>query len=62
MLSVFVGILAVATLMGRSPWVLLSGLGAMTAILLLVFKDSILGLMASLQLSLNDMVQDRRLD
>ncbi|MFQ5453906.1 MAG: mechanosensitive ion channel family protein [Candidatus Zixiibacteriota bacterium] len=56
-ISVFIGIIALATLMGRDPWLLLSGLGAMTAILLLVFKDTILGLVASIQLSMNDMVR-----
>jgi miniconductance mechanosensitive channel len=56
-ISIFVGIFALATLLNRSPWPLLSGLGAMTAILLLIFKDSILGLVASVQLSANDMVR-----
>ncbi|GAH18978.1 unnamed protein product, partial [marine sediment metagenome] len=56
-ISVFVGIIALATIMDRSPWLLLSGLGAMTAVLILVFKDSILGLIASVQLSGNDMVR-----
>jgi len=41
----------------KSPWVSLSGLGAMTAVLMLVFKDSILGLVAGVQLSANDMVR-----
>lgn len=54
---VFVGIIALSTMMNRSPWLLLSGLGAMTAVLLLIFKDSILGLVASVQLSSNDMVR-----
>ena len=54
---VFVGIIALATLMDRSPWLLLSGLGAMTAVLLLIFRDTILGLVASVQLSSNDMVR-----
>jgi len=56
-LFVFIGIIAVSTLMDRSPWLLLSGLGAMTAVILLIFKDSILGLVASVQLSSNDMVR-----
>ena len=56
-LSIFIVITAVAVLMNRSPWMLLSGFGAMTAVLLLVFKDTILGLVASIQLSMNDMVQ-----
>ena len=57
LLFVFVGVISVATVMGRSPWLLLSGLGAMTAVLLLIFRDSILGLVASVQLSANDMVR-----
>ena len=55
-LSIFLGVMALATLLDRSPWLMLSGLGAMTAVLLLLFKDAILGLVASVQLSLNDMV------
>ncbi len=53
---VVAGLLVVATLMDKSPWVFLSGLGAMAAVLLLVFRDTILGLVASLQLTGNDMV------
>ncbi len=56
-LFVFLAIVAVSVLMDRSPWLLLSGFGAMTAVVLLVFKDSILGLVASIQLSSNDMVR-----
>ena len=56
-LFIFIGISAIATLMGQSPWLLLSGLGAMTAVILLIFRDSILGLVASIQLSSNDMVR-----
>lgn len=58
-LLVFVvaGVLMVATLIERSPLLLLSGLGAMTAVVLLVFKDTILSLVASLQLSGNDMLR-----
>lgn len=52
-----VGILVVATLMQKSPWALLTGLGAMTAIVLLVFKDSILGFIASIQIASNDLVR-----
>ncbi|AKM10846.1 mechanosensitive ion channel family protein [Croceicoccus naphthovorans] len=50
-------ILAIATLMDRSPLLLLSGLGAMAAVLMLVFKDTILSLVASVQLSTNDMLR-----
>lgn len=56
-LTIFVLVAAIAFLLGRSPWLMLSGLGAMTAIMLLVFRDSILGLVASVQLSSNDMVR-----
>jgi miniconductance mechanosensitive channel len=56
-LSVVVGIVVFAALVGKSPWYFLSGLGAMTAVLILVFKDSILGLVAGIQLSANDMVR-----
>jgi miniconductance mechanosensitive channel len=47
----------ISTLFGRSPTVLLSGLGAFTAVLLLVFRDPILGLVAGIQLASNDMVR-----
>jgi len=50
-------ITALATLLGQNPLVMLSGFGAMTAIILLMFKDSILGLVASIQLTSNDMVR-----
>lgn len=50
-------ILMIATLMDQSPLLLLSGLGAMAAVLLLVFKDTILSLVASVQLSSNDMLR-----
>ena len=51
------GILIVAALMERSPVLLLSGLGAMAAVLMLVFKDTILSLVASVQLTSNDMLR-----
>ena len=51
------GLLIVATVLDRSPLLLLSGFGAMTAILLLVFKDTILSLVASVQLTAQDMVR-----
>ncbi len=50
-------VLVIANLIGKSPVLLLSGVGAMTAVLLLVFKDSILGLVAGIQLATNDMVR-----
>ena len=51
------GVMIVATILERSPLLLLSGFGAMTAILLLVFKDTILSLVASVQLTAQDMVR-----
>ena len=54
--SILVGILMIALLLGKSPFFLFSGLGAMTAVLMLVFKDPILGLVAGIQLSANRML------
>ncbi len=54
--SILAIIYAVSLIIGKSPAILLSGLGAMTAVLLLVFKDTILGLVAGIQLSANDML------
>ena len=50
-------ILIISFLTGSSPTNLLTGLGAMAAVLMLVFKDTILGLVASVQLSANNMVK-----
>jgi miniconductance mechanosensitive channel len=50
-------ILVISTLTGTSPKVLLTGLGALAAVLMLVFKDTILGLVAGIQLSANDMLR-----
>ncbi len=53
-----IGVISIiATLMNRSPWIFLSGIGAMTAVILLIFKDSILGLVASIQMAANNMVR-----
>jgi miniconductance mechanosensitive channel len=51
------GILIIAILIERDPTVLLAGLGAMGAVLILVFKDTILGFVASIQLSGNNMIK-----
>ena len=51
------GLLFIAAVMDRSPVLLLSGFGAMTAVLLLVFKDTLLSLVASVQLTAQDMVR-----
>ncbi len=50
-------LLVVSALMDREPWVLLSGFGAMTAVLLLIFRDTILSLVASVQLTAQDLVR-----
>ena len=49
-------IFILAALLDKSPVVFFSGLGAITAILLLIFKDAILGLVAGFQLSVDNMV------
>jgi len=51
------GILVVSTLIGQNPLILLGGLGAFMAVLLLIFQTSILGLVAGVQLTANDMVR-----
>jgi miniconductance mechanosensitive channel len=50
-------IMVIASLMDKSPLLLLSGIGALSAVLMLVFKDSLLGLVAGIQLASNDMVR-----
>ncbi len=53
-LAYFLGAIVIAaTILGKSPTILLSGIGAMTAVLMLVFKDTILGFVAGLQISFN---------
>lgn len=51
------GIVIVSVLINKSPATLLGGLGASAAVLMLVFKDSILGFVAGVQLSANDMLR-----
>jgi miniconductance mechanosensitive channel len=51
------GIFIVSLVLGRSPLFLLSGLGALTAGLLLIFREPLLGLVAGIQISVNRMVQ-----
>lgn len=50
-------LLMIATLVDRSPLILLSGLGAMAAVLMLIFQDTLLSLVASVQLASNDMLR-----
>ncbi len=51
------GVITVASLMDRSPLIVLSGLGAMSAVLMLVFKDTILSFTAGVLLTSNDMLR-----
>ena len=51
------GIIITAVLIDKSPTVLLTGLGASAAVLMLIFKDSILGFVAGVQLSQNNMIR-----
>ncbi len=51
------GIVAVSLLMNQSPWAFLGGIGAATAVLLLIFRDTILSFVASIQIANNDMVR-----
>jgi Small-conductance mechanosensitive channel len=53
----FAGIVILGILIDKDPTVLLAGLGASAAILMLVFQDSILGFVSGIQLSANDMLR-----
>ena len=57
LVSIIFFVLAVSTILDKSPLNILAGIGASTAVLMFVFKDTLLGFVASLQLSLNDMLQ-----
>lgn len=55
-LSIFVGIAVLSIVIGKGAWAILTGMGAFTAVLMLVFKDAILGFVAGIQLSANNMI------
>ncbi len=55
--SVAALIFVLSIVMDKEPWVFLSGIGALTAVLLLVFKDTLLGFVASIQLVAHDMLR-----
>jgi len=57
LVAIVTAVLILGTLLDRSPLIFLSGLGAMTAVLLLIFRDTILSLVASAQITGNDMVR-----
>ncbi|MCK4678515.1 MAG: mechanosensitive ion channel [Bacteroidales bacterium] len=54
---VIIGIVVISILIGKSPITLLAGMGAMSAVIMLIFKDSILGFVGGIQLSANDMLR-----
>lgn len=56
LMTIFAVIISIGILFDKSPLKLLSGIGAMTAIVMLIFKDAILGFVASIQLATNKMV------
>ena len=56
-LYVFAGVTILSILIGRSPWVMLSGLGAMTAVLILIFQDTILSFVASIRITANKLIE-----
>ncbi|KUG26740.1 small-conductance mechanosensitive channel [hydrocarbon metagenome] len=54
---IFGGILIITALTGQSPWAILGGLGALTAVIILVFRDTILSFVASIQISSYDLIK-----
>ncbi len=54
---IITGIVIIGIFIGKSPTALLAGLGASAAVLSLVFKDTLMGLIAGIQLSANDMLR-----
>lgn len=56
-LYVIAALLMIAMLSDRSPLILLSGMGAMAAVLMLIFQDTILSLVASIQIASNDVIR-----
>lgn len=57
LLYLIASIVMISILFGQNPLVMIGGLGAFSAVLLLVFKDSILGLVAGVQLTANDLLR-----
>lgn len=54
---IIAAIIVVSILINKSPVIILSGIGASAAVLMLVFKDTLLGLVAGIQLTVNDMLK-----
>ncbi|MBU0676376.1 MAG: mechanosensitive ion channel family protein [Proteobacteria bacterium] len=57
-ITILAVIFVIAILIDQSPWGIMSLLGGLTAVLILVFKDTLLGFVASIQISANDMVRE----
>lgn len=55
--SIFGAVIIVSIVLDRSPWILLSGLGAMTAVMLLVFRDTLLSLVSGIRITTNDLIR-----
>ncbi|MFK7827597.1 MAG: mechanosensitive ion channel family protein [Oligoflexales bacterium] len=53
----FTVIIVISIILDKSPWAFFTGLGAATAVIMLVFRDSILGFVASIQLASYDMIR-----
>lgn len=53
---IIIALVTISTLIGKSPYALLTGLGAFAAVIMLVFKDSILGFVAGINISANNML------
>ncbi len=56
LIYIIAGIFWLSVILDKEPWGLVAGIGAVTAVLLLVFKDTILGFVASIQIIMNDLV------
>ncbi|MBI9072033.1 MAG: mechanosensitive ion channel [Melioribacteraceae bacterium] len=56
-INIFGGIIIIGLLADQSPWTLLSAVSALTAVLLLIFKDTILSFVASIQISSYDLIK-----
>ena len=54
---VFAGLFIVSSLADKSPWYFLTGIGAAMAVILLLFRDTLLSLVASVQLTKNDLIR-----
>jgi miniconductance mechanosensitive channel len=57
-LYLFAGIFMISVLLNKEPWHLFGLMGGLTAVTMLVFKDTILGFVAGIQLGANDMVRE----